>query len=854
MWGGRHRATVVGGGYPRPMAIVDRLVVRAGVTPGVAFAGRVTRSILGIRTRPRGAATRWAGVVCLLAVAATAALTACLAARRTDTAFARRLSSSNAADVNLSANAAAIGPAARAPLDEIDGEELVVDHARYGGVYLLPVHRGEIDPEFLTGTATGYVAYDTRAGRTISTLRVVDGRRASLDRADEVMVNAEWVRISGWGTGTSLPGMKLFQLPDLDENQNPDPDKGTPLSLHVVGVVSMPEEDIARGERVPRVLLTPAFAQRFPDAPYYYQDLLTLRHSASDVPKLKAAVARVSARAPDAQLFISDNALGLKKAERANDPLVNALWMLGALAAIVGLVLAAQSCTRVFQMHTDEQAHLRTLGATRAQRFSVEMLGAVGALALATALAVTVAWLLSPITPVGEARDSEPHAGFVLHTGLAFAAAFTFVVVGSLVVARPAWKVASSTALPGPSTNAGRDRVSHIASVAAGLGLNVPALMGTRLALQPGRGRTATPVRSVLVSLTLVVAAVTGVVAFDVNLHRLTNTPRLYGWNWDAAVGSSFGTVPSDAIPQLTRDDRLAGAAGLTLGELRIGRMAVPAIGVQPLSGHLTPRIEEGRLPRTTDEIALGTKTLRRAHAHIGDTISATVNGQVRRLRVVATATFPAFGLSRFSEAGLGTGALGAADVFPQPDPAGKYNYVLLRYKTSVPKASAIASLRRQVSDAGCVDSDCVLTDLRPSEIDAFRNAGGVPVPVAVMLTLLLAATLAHVLLSTLRRRTGDLAVLHALGCVRNQMAATLRWQTIVLTGSAVLIGVPLGLLANQFAWRAFTHQFGISPGTVLPTALVAAGTIATLTVAWLVGTTGGRRAQRFVREYRFPA
>ena len=87
------------------------------------------------------------------------------------------------------------------------------------------------------------------------------------------------------------------------------------------------------------------------------------------------------------------------------------------------------------------------------------------------------------------------------------------------------------------------------------------------------------------------------------------------------------------------------------------------------------------------------------------------------------------------------------------------------------------------------------------------------------MLTLLLTATLAHVLLSTLRRRTGDLAILHAMGYVRSQMAATLRWQTIVLTGTAVVIGVPLGLLGNQFAWRAFTHQFGISPGTVLPIA-----------------------------------
>jgi hypothetical protein len=94
--------------------------------------------------------------------------------------------------------------------------------------------------------------------------------------------------------------------------------------------------------------------------------------------------------------------------------------------------------------------------------------------------------------------------------------------------------------------------------------------------------------------------------------------------------------------------------------------------------------------------------------------------------------------------------------------------------------------------------------------------------------------------------------VLHALGCVRSEIAATLRWQTIVLTSAAVLVGVPIGLLGNQFGWRAFTHQFGISPGTVFPFALFAAGAIVTVIVAWLVGAAGGRSARRVVRSYRF--
>lgn len=813
----------------------------------------MTTSVLRTTSSRRDRAARWAGTVLVVSIAGAAGLTAAVAARRTDTAFARRLSSANAADVNLSVDAEAAGSAALRPLDAIDTRPFVAGHARYGGVYLVPVHDGRVDRKFFTGTATGYVAYDERAGRTISTVHVLSGRLPAADRADEVMVNPAWVRITGWGVGARMPGMKLFQAGDLDESLNPIPSKGTPVSLRVVGIVSTPEEDIARGDVVPRVVLTPAFARRFPDAPYYYQELLKLRRGASDVPKLDAAVAQLRGGRDSPPLFSSVNQQGLTKAQQANDPLVTTLWMLAALALIVGLVLAAQSCARVFQLRSDDQAQLRVLGATREQRFLSEMASATSALALAAVLAVGAAWLLSPLTPVGEARTAEPHSGMAFHAGLALAAVAALVVLGAVAAMPSAWKVATSTALPGPSATAASDRSSLAARTAAGLGLGVPAVMGTRLALQPGRGRSATPVRSVLASLTVVVAAVTLFAAFDVNLRRLTDTPHLYGWDWDVAFGTPFGTIPQEAVGPFTHDDRVAGAAGLTLGALRTRGIEVPAIGLQHLSGDLTAHITSGRAPRTLGEIALGAKTLRRVDAHVGDVIDTTVDGRAHRLRIVGTATFPGFGATRFSEAGLGTGALGLAGLFPQDDPEGRYNYVLLRYKASIAKPAAIGALRRQLFEAGCVDATCVLTDLRPSEIEAFRNARGMQVPVALLLAVLLIATLAHVLRSTLRHRAADLAILHALGCVGRQIAATLRWQTVVLTGSALLIGVPLGLIGNRFVWRSFTYRFGVSPGTRVPVALLFAGAATVVVTGALVGTVGGRRASRSVRSSTLP-
>jgi putative ABC transport system permease protein len=812
--------------------------------------------VLGV-TKGRGAVTRWAGTVCVLALAGGAALTAGVAARRTDTAFVRRLHASNAADVNVAANAIAAGAEARRPLDVVARAPLVADHARYGGVALYHVRGGEVDPRLVTGSASGYVAYDAKASRTLSTFDVVHGRVAATDRADEVMVNSAFVRVTGWGEGARLPDMTLFQQADLDENSNPIPGRGTRVALRVVGVVTRPEEIIRLDEVAPLIYLTPAFARRFPDAPYYYQELLTLRHGPRDIPRLRTAVSNVAQRFPDAQLFVSSNAEGLSKAQRVSDPLVNALWVLGALALVVGLVLAAQSCAREFQQRASDHALLRALGATPTQRLVAEVTGAARALAVAAVSAVVIASLASPLTPVGAARTAEPHPGFAFHGGLA-AATLVIVVVGGLLVAMPsAWRVARSRALPGPTIAAGRDRVSHVANTAANVGCSVPVVVGTRFALQPGRGRSATPVRSALVSLTIVVAAVSGIVAFGVNLARLTNTPRLYGWNWDVAVGSPFGAIPPDVGPRLTRDRSIAGIAGLTIGELRIADVSVPGIGVDRLMGDLTPRVDDGRLPRRADEMALGAKTLRQAHAHIGGRLHASVGGHDHTFRVVGTATFPAFGAANFSEAGLGTGALGVADLFPQHDPSepdGKYNYILLRYRPSVSKPAAIAALRRFVADDGCVEPSCVLTNLRPTEIDGFHNARAVPIPVAVVLVLLLTATLTHVLVTTIRRRAGDLAVLRALGFRRRQLAATLRWQTTILVVSALLLGVPLGIISNGLAWRAFTHQFGVSPGTVLPIAMLGAGAIVMIVLAWLVGAAGGHRAQRIARAYRLTA
>jgi hypothetical protein len=246
---------------------------------------------------------------------------------------------------------------------------------------------------------------------------------------------------------------------------------------------------------------------------------------------------------------------------------------------------------------------------------------------------------------------------------------------------------------------------------------------------------------------------------------------------------------------------------------------------------------------------------MRRAHAHVGGDVDAKVNGARVRLHVVGEAPFASFGGVKFSDAGLGTGALGTTSLFPVTDDGsgGKFNYILLRFAPGT-RADTLPKLRAWLAGVGCTDPTCLLTDGRPTEVDGYRNARGLPSAIGIMLILLLVATLTHVLVTTMRRRAADLAVLRALGCVPRQLASILRWQAFVLTGTALALGIPIGLLASGLAWRAFTDQLGIAPGTVIPLVALTTLTLVMLALALVLASAAGMRVPRVARRVRLVA
>ena len=77
--------------------------------------------------------------------------------------------------------------------------------------------------------------------------------------------------------------------------------------------------------------------------------------------------------------------------------------------------------------------------------------------------------------------------------------------------------------------------------------------------------------------------------------------------------------------------------------------------------------------------------------------------------------------------------------------------------------------------------------------------------------------SLALTVLTSVRRRRRELALLKTLGMTRRQLRAIVAWQTTLTLLIALVVGVPLGVAAGRWAWRGFAGSLGVAPVTVVP-------------------------------------
>ena len=94
--------------------------------------------------------------------------------------------------------------------------------------------------------------------------------------------------------------------------------------------------------------------------------------------------------------------------------------------------------------------------------------------------------------------------------------------------------------------------------------------IGMRMALEPGHGRTAVPVRSALAGITVAVAAVVAAAVFGASLVALVDRTPPYGQNWTQKVDFTNPRPPRRSWPRSWRaSPACAGTRWATTGTRR---------------------------------------------------------------------------------------------------------------------------------------------------------------------------------------------------------------------------------------------------------------------------------------------
>lgn len=770
-----------------------------------------------LRTDGRSRWRAWVALALLVGLAGGVVLASLAAAKRTQSAYDRFLRWSDAADVAL------FNAADPVDFDQVRELPEVAEALDAWFAWMVdPKGEGSIlDPVFTLG----------RGLQEVDRPKVLAGRRPDPSKVDEGAISPVAARLTGLGVGdtVTLDSLSPAQLEHAFEGQDLDP-AGPTFTFRIVGIEASAGGFIHDAS----LNLTAAFGRDHADEVATIPLLaVKLRRGLADLDSFKAGVERIAGDSPVNFETSFDSAAETNRTLRVQ---AVALRLFAALAALAALVILAQALAREASGEAVDHPALRAVGMTRAQLWAASLIRVAAVGVGGAAVAVGVSMPVSPLMVFGLAEEVEPYPGAWFDASTVIGGAAILLVLTALAGAWPAWRATRSEAA-GEQTPAGaRGAPSVAVAGAARAGLPASAVAGVRMALEPGRGRSAVPTRAALVGTTVSLIALLTAFSFGSSLSRLLTTPRLYGWEWDAVVGSPFDEDTSaKVVPALAAGAEVSEFSSVSYAEVDMGGVRVRALGFDTVQGSVLPPVVEGRHPRGPGEIVLGGKTLEEVGRSVGDALDVRVGDRRASMRIVGRAVFP--GLGESDEGALGEGALMTRAGLVRLVPEAPANLFAVRFSDQVPEAEAA----RFVEELGFG----VTLAEPPKAVADFGRVDNLPAVLAALLVVLAAGTLAHTLLTGVRRRRRDLAILKSLGFVRRQVGAVVAWQATTLVVLSLACAVPVGVAAGRTVWRVFADELGIVPQPVVPTLAILIVIPATLIVANVLAAIPGRAAAR---------
>jgi FtsX-like permease family/MacB-like periplasmic core domain len=680
---------------------------------------------------------------------------------------------------------------------------------------------------------------------------ILRGRLPDPNRANEVMVDQFSARLFHWHVGEILR-YGFFTNAQLGANGMPTTPSTRIFNLRITGIgvtnTEIVEDQI---DKVPTMILTPALTRQLvPCCVSFAWSGVRLRDGAADVPKVESEYLHLLPKGYPYYFHVTS--VVEDQAEQAVKPESIALAVFGVIAGLATLLIALQLIARQILVTREEREVMRYVGARPWSTATDSLLGLGISILLGSCLAAVICVLLSAVLIFGPVPEAIPATSF----------SFDWTVIGLGVLAL----VLILSGAAGVLNALGAPRIrptplvraplgSSVAHAATRNGMPVPAVLGLRYALEGGSGRTSVPARSTILASVLAIVIVVGTLTFGSSLNTLISTPRLYGWNWNAMLesDSGYGNVPLlQAAHLLNAAPSVASWTGVDFDSLLFDGQAIPVIAAAPRAG-VAPALLAGHEVDAANQVIVGPETLARLHKRIGDTVQVSGGSKTAVLHIVGVATMPTVGIGFGLHLSIGSGALVDKDLLPSnvqnitglPDPGP--NAILVRFRTSANTAHASRSIGRIVKSLNGLEQGAAgvvsYSNIRPAEITNYQAIGAVPVLLAGGLAAGAVAALTLTLLTAVRRRRRDFALLKALGCTRRQLASILAWQSSVSVTIGMVVGIPLGIVFGRAMWDLFAHELFAIPKSSIPALDIGLVALGALVLANVIAAIPGQRA-----------
>ena len=213
------------------------------------------------------------------------------------------------------------------------------------------------------------------------------------------------------------------------------------------------------------------------------------------------------------------------------------------------------------------------------------------------------------------------------------------------------WLASARGGVDGTVEYAGAERRWPLASAIARLPLPPSVGAGARLALEPGHGRTATPVRSAVIGLSIAVAAMVAAFGFSASMdHFGRHAVALSGFDFDFGAGQPFAGRDFQDGPsrcswriRASRTWRAGNFQQFVVAPGPGRRTSQEAVwGLETIKGPpVTTTMLEGRWPHARRRDRARARDRFGARLEVGDRVTVPSPGRHRELTIVGDARLP---------------------------------------------------------------------------------------------------------------------------------------------------------------------------------------------------------------------